>query len=126
MMKVYWWEKDGRAVRNADDIRDHKVQAERHKAEVELARLRAERGYLDEGEDFLRQEINALGRTETWGKHKRREGNIWLALFIAAFLLTVGAILWGAQIWELSPWKQCLLIFAVVLSVGGFEVFFRK
>src|SRR6266545_3901834 len=108
---IQWFKGAGR---NADGIRDHAVQAARHKAAIELAPLRVERRYLDEGEATLRQEINSLGRTEASGKHKRREGRIWLTLFIFALLLTVGSVLWGSQIMELSPWKQCILLSAIV------------
>ncbi len=40
MVKLYWWKKLQAAHRNADGIRDHKVQAKRHKAEIERAELR--------------------------------------------------------------------------------------
>jgi hypothetical protein len=41
VLELYWWQKLRRAGRNADGIRDHKVQAERHKSAIELAPLRA-------------------------------------------------------------------------------------
>src|SRR5215469_10999854 len=103
---IRWYEGAGR---NADGIRNHTVAAERHKSEIELAPLRIERRYLEERETQLRQEINALGKTEAWGKKKRRDGMYWLTLSVFALLFTMGAILWGSQIMELSPWKQCLL-----------------
>jgi cation transport ATPase len=123
---VIWWEKLPGASRNADAIRDAKVAAERHRVEVDLAKLRTERRYLDESESSLQQEIKSSGRTEADGKHKRRRGMISLVLFIFALLLTMGAVLWGSQIMELSPWKQSILLSAVVLSVAGFEGFFRN
>jgi hypothetical protein len=120
---IRWYEGAGR---NADGIRDHVVQAARHEAEIELAPLRIERRHQDERETLLQEEINWLGKTEARGKRKRRGGMIWLVLFIFALLLTMGAVLWGSQIMELSPWKQSILLSAVVLSVAGFEGFFRN
>lgn len=39
LVNLYWWQELGRSGRNADGIRDHKVEAERRKAEIEVARL---------------------------------------------------------------------------------------
>lgn len=40
MFEIHWWKKLRAAHRNADGVRDRKVQAERHKAEIKLAELR--------------------------------------------------------------------------------------
>src|SRR5688500_13762872 len=100
-MKLYWWQL--RLVHpNSAGMRDHKVQAERHKAAIKLARLQYKRRNLDEREIQLREEIRSIGRSEAWAKYKRREARISLVFFIAALFLTVGATLWTLQPMELS------------------------
>lgn len=125
MVTLYFWENLKAAHQNADGIRDHKVQAERHKAAIELARLEAERRYLDEREIEVRSEIHTLGKPAAWARFKRREGALYFALFLGALFVAVGSTLWALQIMDVSWSKQSLVAFSIVVSVGGFEFFWR-
>ena len=48
MVEVYWWKKLQAAHQTADGIGEHKVQAESHKVEIELAELKHVRSNIVE------------------------------------------------------------------------------
>jgi hypothetical protein len=124
MLKLYWWEKLGRAGRNADGVRDHKVQAERHKAEIELVRLRGEHRYLEERDTYLQDEIRSIGKPEAWARHRAREGKVWLILFFLAVAITVGATLWALQYAEMGWVKQAIIALGVIaIPIVATEIF---
>ena len=124
MLKLYWWEKLRRAGRNADGIRDHKVQAEKHKAEIELARLRGEQRYLEERDAYLQDEIRSIGKPEAWARHRAREGKIWLMLFVISVTVTVGATLWALQYAELGWAKQLIIALSIIaIPIAATEIF---
>lgn len=124
MWKLYWWQKLGQGSRNADGVRDHKVAAERHKAEIELARLRSELRYLEERDAFLNDEIRLIGKPEAWARHRAGEGKIWLMLFILSLIVTVGATLWALQYADLGWAKQLIIAVGVLaIPIAATEIF---
>ena len=123
-MNIYWWQNLRHAGRNADGVRDHKVKAERHKAEIELARLRGEQRFLEERHEHLQDEIHSIGKPEAWARHRVREGQIWLILFLLAASITVGATLWALQYTDLSWTKQLIIAIGVIaIPIAATEIF---
>jgi hypothetical protein len=123
-MKILWWPKLRRAGQSTDGIRDSKVQAERHKAEIELVRLRAEQRYLEERDAHLQDEIRLVGKPEAWAKHRAREGKVWLVLFVLAVSITMGATLWALQYTELGWAKQVIIALSVIaIPIAATEIF---
>src|SRR5215813_15250507 len=124
MLNILWWQKLGSTGRNADGVRDHKVQAERHKAEIELARLRGEQRYLEERHEHLQDEIHSIGKPEAWARHRVREGKIWVVLFLLGVSITVGATLWALQYTDLSWTKQLIIALGVIaIPIVATEIF---
>src|SRR5262245_22036469 len=123
-MNIYWWQNLRRSGRNADGVRDHKVQAERHRAEIELARLRGEQRYLEERYEHLQDEIHSIGKPEAWARHRAREGKVWLILFVLAVSITVGATLWALQYTDLGRAKQLIIALSVIaVPIAATEIF---
>src|SRR5215813_8108846 len=123
-MNIYWWQKLRGGGRNADGVRDHKVQAERHKAEIDLARLRGEQQYLEERHEHLQDEIHSIGKPEAWARHRVREGKVWLILFLLGVSITVGATLWALQYTDLSWTKQLIIALGVIaIPIVATEIF---
>src|SRR5262244_265428 len=123
-MNIYWWQNLRRSGRNADGVRDHKGQAERHKAEIELARLRGEQRYLEERHEHLQDELHSIGKSEAWARHRVREGKVWLILFLFAVSITVGATLWALQYTDLGWTKQLLIALSVIaIPIAATEIF---
>jgi len=124
MVQLFWWRKLRSGGRNADGVRDHKVQAERYKAEIELARLRGEQRYLEERHEHLQDEIHSIGKPEAWARHRVREGKVWVILFLIAVSITVGATLWALQYTDLSWTKQLIIAIGVIaIPIAATEIF---
>src|SRR5215472_16592263 len=123
MLKLYWWQKLRRSGRNADGVRDHKVEVERHKAEIELVRLRSEQRYVEDHDAHLQDEISSIRKPEAWARHRTSEGKIWLILLVISVSVTVGATLWALQYAELGWVKQLIIALSIIaIPIAATEI----